>query len=113
MEIIKRYLVQTEIGAFLRARGYPYGDSTIQKYCSPAINEGPPVAAWQGRRPLRTPNDVIAWAESRLRSAAEIKRNASVVAKGERCLGDGTRAGLTVTTDAAERPGGRKEGEIP
>jgi hypothetical protein len=71
---LKKYLVQTEIAAFLRERGYPYGNSTIQKYCSPAINEGPPIAVWQGKRPLRTPEDVIAWAESRLRPAAEIKR---------------------------------------
>jgi hypothetical protein len=74
MELLKKYLTQTEIGAFLRARGYPYGDSTIQKYCSPAINEGPRIAVWQGKRPLRTPEDVIAWAESRLRPAPEIKR---------------------------------------
>jgi hypothetical protein len=63
----KKYLLQTEIGEFLRKRGYPYGDSTIAKLCSPAINLGPPIDAYQGKRPLRTPEKVIAWAEGRLR----------------------------------------------
>ncbi len=64
-----KYLTQTQIGPFLREHGYPYGDSTIQKLCSPAIGGGPPIAAWQGKRPLRTPEGCIAWAESRLRLA--------------------------------------------
>jgi hypothetical protein len=63
----KKYLVQTAIGAFLREHGYPYGDSTITKLCSPAINQGPPIEAYQGKRPLRTPEKIIAWAEGRLR----------------------------------------------
>jgi hypothetical protein len=62
----KKYLTQKEIGPFLRERGYPFGNSTIDKLCSPAIGEGPPVAAWLNKRPLRTPEACIAWAESRL-----------------------------------------------
>jgi hypothetical protein len=65
--MLPKYLTQKEIGPFLREHGYPYGDSTIEKLCSPAINQGLPIAAYQGRRPLRTPDKVIAWAEGRLR----------------------------------------------
>jgi hypothetical protein len=64
-----KYLTQNEIAPFLRERGYPFGNSTIVKLCAPAINEGPPISAWLGKRPLRRPEDVIAWAEGRLRLA--------------------------------------------
>ena len=65
--MLPKYLTQKEIGPFLRERGIPMGDSTVDKLCSPAIGQGPRISAWLGRRPLRTPEDVLAWAESRLR----------------------------------------------
>jgi hypothetical protein len=51
----------------LRQHGYPIGDSTIDKLCAPTVNEGPPVAAWWGRRPLYDPDEALAWAEKRTR----------------------------------------------
>jgi hypothetical protein len=51
----------------LRLHGYPIGDSTIDKLCAPTVNEGPPVAAWWGRRPLYDPDEALAWAEKRTR----------------------------------------------
>ena len=64
--MLPKYLTQKQIGPFLREHGFPYGASTIDKLCSPAVGQGPPISAWQGRRPLRTPENVLAWAESRL-----------------------------------------------
>ena len=68
----KEFLFQQDIGPFLRAFGYAYTTSVINKLCAPAVNEGPPVALWHGPRPLRTPDDVIAWAEKRLRARLAI-----------------------------------------
>src|SRR5215475_14461372 len=62
----KAFLLQQDIGPFLRALGYAYSTSEINRLCSPAVNEGPPIALRLGGRPLRTPDDVIVWAEKRL-----------------------------------------------
>ena len=59
------YLFQNEIAPFLRSKGYKYSTGRINILCSPAVNEGPPVALCYGRRPLRTPEDVLAWADAR------------------------------------------------
>jgi len=64
----REFLFQQDIAPFLRSFGYAYGTGQINILCSPAVNKGPPVAFWQGPRPLRTPDDVIAWAEERLRA---------------------------------------------
>jgi len=64
----KEFLFQKDIGPFLRALGYAYSTSQINRLCSPAVNEGPPIARWHGPRPLRTPDDVIAWAKNRLQA---------------------------------------------
>jgi hypothetical protein len=58
------FILQPKIGEFLRALGYPYGDSTIVKLC--AKGEGPPVDAYHGSRPLRKPATILTWAKSRL-----------------------------------------------
>jgi hypothetical protein len=63
----KPRLTRKQLGAHLRQQGFPIGDSTLTKVCAPSIGEGPPVAAWWGRRPLYDPDAGIAWAESRLR----------------------------------------------
>ncbi len=67
----KEFLLQQDIGPFLRALGYAYSNSEINRLCSPAVNQGPPVALRYGSRPLRTPHDVIAWAKKRLRARME------------------------------------------
>jgi len=64
-----RRMTRKEIAAYLRQRGIPIGDSTLDKLCMPRVNEGPPVAAWWGRRPLYDPADALAWAEARIRPA--------------------------------------------
>jgi hypothetical protein len=38
--------------------------AALEKLCAPAISQGPPVAAWWGRRPLCDPAEALAWAES-------------------------------------------------
>jgi hypothetical protein len=64
----KEFLFQQDIGPFLQALGYAYSTSEINRLCSPSVNKGPPIALWQGPRPLRTPDDVIAWAEKRFQA---------------------------------------------
>jgi hypothetical protein len=64
----KEFLFQQDIAPFLRALGYAYGSTKINELCSSAVNEGPPVALWLGPRALRTPDEVIAWAERRLQA---------------------------------------------
>lgn len=64
----KEFLLQQDIGPFLRALGYAYGASEINRLCSPAVNEGPPIALRFGSRALRTPDDVTAWAKARLKA---------------------------------------------
>jgi hypothetical protein len=73
-------LTRAQLGESLRGLGYPIGNSTLVKLCAPSIGQGPPVCAWWGNRPLYNLDDAVAWAESRLRPAAEIKLNA--VAEG-------------------------------
>jgi hypothetical protein len=62
------FLFQRDIAPFLRALGYAYSTSEINRLCSPAVNRGPPIARWYGPRPLRRPTDVIGWAEERLQA---------------------------------------------
>jgi hypothetical protein len=62
----KPHLTRKQLGERLRQHGYPIGNSTLAKICAPAIGEGPPVAAWWGKRPLYDEDDGIAWAEARL-----------------------------------------------
>jgi hypothetical protein len=60
-------LTRKQLAEFLAGHGIPTSYSTLEKLCAPAINRGPPVAAWWGRRPLYDPAEALAWAESRLR----------------------------------------------
>jgi len=64
----KEFLFQQDIAPFLRAFGYSYSSSEINRLCSPAVNKGPPIALRHGSRALRTPADVIAWAEERFQA---------------------------------------------
>jgi hypothetical protein len=66
------FLLQKQIGPFLRARGIPIGDSTVEKLCMPASvaeGKGPPVDFYWNKRPLRKPETVLMWANGRLRPA--------------------------------------------
>jgi hypothetical protein len=63
----KKRLTRKQLTAYLRECGVPIGDSTLDKLCMPAVNKGPPVAVWWGRRPLYDPADALVWAEARMR----------------------------------------------
>jgi hypothetical protein len=64
----KPLMTRRQIGAHLRANGFPICDGTLMKLCAPALGEGPPVAAWLGNRALHDPDVALEWARSRLRS---------------------------------------------
>lgn len=62
----KRRLTRKQIGQLLRDHGYPIGDGTLDRICSPAQAKGPPVDCWWNGRPLYDPGVVLAWAEARI-----------------------------------------------
>ena len=39
-----KFMTRSLLGEFLREFGYPIGDSTLDKLCSPARGEGPPIS---------------------------------------------------------------------
>jgi hypothetical protein len=64
----------------LESSGFPMGKGTLDKLCSPMVNEGPPVAAyWQGR-PLYDPETYVPWAASRCKPRSNRRWNNSVAA---------------------------------
>jgi hypothetical protein len=63
----KPRLTRKQLGEQLRELGYPIGNSTLVKLCSPSVGAGPPPCARWGRRPLYDLDDAVAWAEARLR----------------------------------------------
>jgi hypothetical protein len=63
----KSLMTRRQIGALLRANGFPICDGTLMKLCAPACGDGPPVAAWMGNRALHDPDVAIEWARGRLR----------------------------------------------
>jgi hypothetical protein len=69
METAKRRLTRKQVGQLLRDHGYPIGDGTLDRICSPAQNNGPPVDAWWNGRPLYDADAVLAWAEARITDA--------------------------------------------
>jgi len=69
-----KFLLQREIGPFLREHGIPIGDSTVEKLCVPASvaeGKGPPVDFYWNKRPLRKPETVLTWATGHLRPARQ------------------------------------------
>jgi hypothetical protein len=56
------------LAEFLTSEGFKISQSTMAKYCSPAINTGPPSEGYWGRLPTFKPSRVREWAQSRLRS---------------------------------------------
>jgi len=56
-----------EIAPFIKqTTGIPFGLSTIEKLCSPAISDGPKPACYVGKRPLYERGEVLRWARTRL-----------------------------------------------
>jgi hypothetical protein len=62
----KRRLTRRQMGQLLRDHGFPIGDGTLDRICSPAQGKGPPVAGWWNGRPLYDRDEVLAWAEARI-----------------------------------------------
>jgi hypothetical protein len=61
------------VAEFLTDQGYPLSKSTMAKYGSPAINIGPPAAAYWGKLPAFLPSRVLAWAKDRLRPVDAVR----------------------------------------
>jgi hypothetical protein len=72
---VKKRYTRAELGAELRARGFPISISKLNKLCAPSVNQGPPVAGWWGPRPLYELDGAVAWAESLLRSERSSLQN--------------------------------------
>jgi hypothetical protein len=62
----KRRLTRKQVGEFLRDHGFPIGNGTLNRICSPKQGKGPPVAGWWNGRPLYDADAVLAWAEARI-----------------------------------------------
>jgi hypothetical protein len=60
-------LTRRQLVVYLNDNGFPIGRGTINRLCSPAYGDGPPVAGWWGNRPLYEPAQAIEWARARLR----------------------------------------------
>jgi hypothetical protein len=52
---------------FSTGEGFPISVSTMQKYTSPAINTGPDLIGYYGKKPTSTKGLVRAWCRSRIR----------------------------------------------
>jgi hypothetical protein len=62
----EKFLVGFEaLAAFLTDEGYPTARQTITKYCSPAINIGPPREGNWGKLPMFSPTRALEWARAR------------------------------------------------
>jgi hypothetical protein len=60
-------LTLSELAGFIKqTTGIPFGPSTMEKLCSPAINDGPKPITYIGKRPLFARDEVIRWAKARL-----------------------------------------------
>jgi hypothetical protein len=67
----EKLLTRRQLAEFLTEHGFPTSHSTLSKYCSPAIDTGPPAACRWGRRPMYRPSCALEWARSRMRPAKD------------------------------------------
>jgi hypothetical protein len=66
----KALLTRKQLVRFLRKEGFPLSFSTVSKLCAPSCGKGPPTAGiWAGRA-LHDREEGLAWARTRMRSAA-------------------------------------------
>jgi hypothetical protein len=73
---MSRLLTREELRrAIIEEKGGRLGKSTFDKLCSPAIGEGPPVAAWSGRFPLYHRGPGLAWYDGRLTSTRRLRNH--------------------------------------
>jgi hypothetical protein len=59
---------------FSTGEGFPISVSTMQKYTSPAINTGPDLIGYYGKKPASTKGLVRAWCRSRIRPVHQAAR---------------------------------------
>ena len=63
----KKYVTRGQLLELLKQHGLPPRSmSVMNKVCAPSAGLGPRIAAWDGKRPLYTPEDGLAWGESLL-----------------------------------------------
>jgi hypothetical protein len=60
-------MTRDQLRLFLVEKGFPIGFSTLEKLCMPSRDQGPPVEAYWGLRPLYRPSTGLEWARNRLR----------------------------------------------
>jgi hypothetical protein len=65
------------IAEFATAEGYKISTSSVQKATSPAINTGPKLVGYLGKRPTSTKGLVRAWNRSRMRPVRQAVQAAS------------------------------------
>jgi hypothetical protein len=82
------------LAEFLTDNGFPLSTSTVSKYCSPAIDTGPPVQAYWGRLPAFSPSRALAWARARLKSVSAARSGPVVTSEAGRSDGRTPSAGL-------------------
>jgi hypothetical protein len=58
-------LTRQQAALYLTERGYPISQRYLEKLCVPSGGHGPRVDLWFGGRALYTPDDLLAWAQSR------------------------------------------------
>ncbi|QQO34499.1 hypothetical protein JJC00_01985 [Bradyrhizobium diazoefficiens] len=74
MDIDEKLIVgYAPLASFLTEAGFQISKSTVSKYCSPAINIGPPVEGYWGRLPAFKPSQAIAWARARLKPVGAVR----------------------------------------
>lgn len=76
----KHRLTRKQLLVELRDHGIPISESTLEKVCSPAVNQGPPVACYWGSRPLYDLDEALPWAEGLLRPSPSTSTNAGAKA---------------------------------
>jgi hypothetical protein len=66
----ERFLMVSDLRDFIfEQTGIRIAPTTIEKLSAPGRADSIPVDAFWGKRPLRKPSTVLAWAKSRLRPA--------------------------------------------
>jgi hypothetical protein len=92
------------LAEFLTSNGFPTSKSTISKYCSPAVDIGPPVAAYWGKLAAFRPSEVLTWAKARLKPAAlrRVAREGVVPPDRPAPAAPQTRTRLATPVNAAE-----------
>jgi hypothetical protein len=82
------------LAEFLTDNGFPLSTSTITKYCSPAIDIGPPVEWYWGRLPAFSPSRALAWARARLKPVSAARSGPVVTSDAGRPDDRSPSAGL-------------------